>query len=191
MESVKLPQIIGITGRKFNGKDTLAEYLVEKYGYTQLSFAGPLKDICGILFGFDYEQLYGSEKETIDPRWNVTPRDMFQYVGTELFRNMMGKKIPDIDNNFWVKCLMERINRIMKINPDCKIVISDVRFENELNAIKSLDNNITIRVTRPSMNKTTDTHESELYIEKLNVDHDILNDGSLDDLYEKLNKLIK
>ena len=31
--------IIGITGRKRHGKDTLGDYLVSNYGYTKIGFA--------------------------------------------------------------------------------------------------------------------------------------------------------
>lgn len=35
--------IIGLTGRKRSGKSTAARYLVEDHGFTELSFAEPLK----------------------------------------------------------------------------------------------------------------------------------------------------
>lgn len=102
-EDNKYPRI-GICGRKFNGKDTLAEYLVKNHGYEQMAFAKPIKDISKILFGFNDEQLYGSKKEEIDERWNTTPRQMMQYIGTDMFR-----KDPGFGEHFWVKCLYEQI----------------------------------------------------------------------------------
>ena len=65
MES-KLPQVIGVAGRKFNGKDTFSDRLVEKYGYVKVSYAEPIKVMCKTLFGFTDEQLYGSKKEELD-----------------------------------------------------------------------------------------------------------------------------
>lgn len=62
-----LPTIIGVAGRKYNGKDTVADYLVDKFGYTKIAFVGPLKEVCHVLFSFSHEQLHGSLKETIDP----------------------------------------------------------------------------------------------------------------------------
>ena len=44
--------IIGICGLQSSGKDTLGNILVEKYGFKKLSFAGVLKDIVSILFGW-------------------------------------------------------------------------------------------------------------------------------------------
>lgn len=37
--------VIGLTGLPGSGKSTVANYLVREHGYTQLSFAGPLKDM--------------------------------------------------------------------------------------------------------------------------------------------------
>jgi cytidylate kinase len=42
---------IMINGRAGAGKDTIADYLVEKYGYTKISFATPIYDIARNLFG--------------------------------------------------------------------------------------------------------------------------------------------
>jgi hypothetical protein len=37
--------IIAISGLKFSGKDTIANYLVKKYNFARVSFADPLKDM--------------------------------------------------------------------------------------------------------------------------------------------------
>lgn len=187
MNNDNLPQIIGITGRKYNGKDTVADYLCKEYGYIKLSFAGPIKQICKILFGFNDEQLYGSLKEDIDTRWEQSPRKLMQYIGTELFRQRMANILPGIGENFWIKCLMEQVNTMIKENPNARIVIADVRFHNEVDAVKNCGyTNAVIRVTRPSVNtNNTDCHESELLIEHLKVDEDIMNDTDLNTLYKK------
>lgn len=43
--------IIGISGAKGSGKDLLASYLVEEYGYKRIAFADSLKLICSQLTG--------------------------------------------------------------------------------------------------------------------------------------------
>jgi hypothetical protein len=181
--------VIGITGRKYNGKDTLAEYLVKNHNFIQLSFAEPLKQICQTLFGFSNEQLYGNLKEVIDPRWGISPRTAFQYIGTELFRKQMKIIMPHIQDNFWIECLSNKIKSITQSNPEAKIVISDVRFPNEVDVIRSFGGNV-FRVTRPSENNVQDCHESELLIESLNVDSDIMNDSDLKTLFNNFDKII-
>lgn len=185
-----IPRLIGVTGRKYNGKDTIANYYTQKHNFVQLSFAGPLKDICELLFDFNYEQLHGSLKEVPDDNWfNLTPRQVLQFVGTEMFRNMMGDLTPELEGNFWILCLKNKIKKLQKNKPDIHIVISDVRFPNELDLIKELGG-VSLRVVRPSHNiKNNDTHESEILIDKLDVDIEIINDGNIAELHHKLDLL--
>ena len=80
--------IIGITGKKHNGKDTVGDYY-EKLGFVKLSFAQPLKQVCKCIFDFDNDQLYGDKKEQIDEYWKVKPRTIFQYVGTVIITSCL------------------------------------------------------------------------------------------------------
>lgn len=185
-----LCQFVGVTGKKFNGKDTISNYLCDKYGYNRIAYADPLKEVCRIIFQFDNEQLYGNKKEQMDEKWKITPRHIYQYIGTELFRKQMYKIIPEIKNNFWVKCLNETIKKELKKNPHKKFVVSDIRFQNEIDILKNefIDCKI-IRVKRSSV-KYIDNHESELLIDNLgSVDFEINNDGNLNELYENVDKL--
>lgn len=172
-------KLIGITGRKFNGKDTLGKYFVEKMGFTRLAFADALKDACKCIFNFNDDQLYGEKKETEDPFWKVTPRKVLQFVGTELFRNKLVEIMPDLGENIWVEVLRKKILD----NPDKCFVITDVRFPNECEMIKNMGG-IVIRVKRDCMNKETDLHSSELEIEKLSVNFEIENNGTVEEMYK-------
>jgi hypothetical protein len=186
------PQVIGITGRKYNGKDTTANYICEKYGYKQLAFAGPLKDICGKLFGFNDEQLHGSLKETPDDSWfDLTPRQVLQFVGTDLFRNHMSELNERFGQDFWLLCAKNYMDRELLKNPDTVFVISDVRFPNEVDFVRKL-NGIVFRVKRKSVNKKKkDTHQSELLIDELEVDYDLKNDSTKEDLYKVINDIFE
>jgi uridine kinase len=181
--------LIGIAGQKYNGKDTIADYLVSTYGFIKISFADKLKEMCKVLFNFTDEQLYGSQKETIDNYWNIAPRDVFQYFGTDIMRNDIKKILPSIENDFWIKCTFKQIDNFIKENNNCKIVIADVRFPNEVNAIKSYNGHI-IRVIRPSI-QNDDFHESESQIPFLNVDYEIINDNNINELYKKIDNILQ
>ena len=62
--------IIGLSGKKGSGKDTIAEYLCVQYGFINYGFGDPIKEIGRIMFDFTDEQLYGNKKET----WRSTTR---------------------------------------------------------------------------------------------------------------------
>jgi dephospho-CoA kinase len=108
-----MPRIIGITGKKFNGKDTLGNYL-SKYNYKIMAFADPLKEVIKTIFDFNSEQLYGEEKEKIDDFWKISPRTAMQFIGTDLFRHQMNKLIPDIGNEIWIKVIKRQIEEVYK-----------------------------------------------------------------------------
>lgn len=139
--------LIGILGRKRVGKDTVADYLCEKYGFRKLTLAQPLKDICKVAYDFSDEQLYGSLKEVIDDRIGVSPRIVYQYIGTEVFRKDINRIIPDIKNNFWINLIAENYLEIKRNSDNDLVVISDVRFQNEIDKIHELGG-IVIKINR-------------------------------------------
>jgi hypothetical protein len=51
--------IIAICGFQGAGKDTLADILVNNYGFIRVSFAGAVKDVASAIFGWDREMLEG------------------------------------------------------------------------------------------------------------------------------------
>ncbi len=181
-------QIIGITGNKYHGKDTIGNYLKNNYGYITLSFAQPIKTICRELLSFDDEQLYGNKKETQDNRWfDITPREYYQFIG-DLFRNNMRYINADFGDDIFVLSLKQKILSILENNPNQKIVITDVRFVNEYEMIKSLGGSIW-RVSRPELVDNDDLHISETELNMLNPDYKLLN-NKIDELYKQINDLM-
>lgn len=177
--------IIGVTGRKFNGKDTVGKILSDKYGYVRVAFADPLKEACRSIFHFTDEQLYGKDKEVVDEYWKITPRHVLQFVGTELFREQMSTLIPWVEKDIWKKSIEKQIHDIRDKNKHACIVVTDVRFQNEVDAVRKMGG-IVMRVNRPSLKNDLDAHSSELEIDKLDVDIDIFNDSTVDDLRDKV-----
>ncbi len=180
-------QIIGICGHKFNGKDTIADYLVKNYGFTKLSFGDNLKFAMRHIFGFDDEQLWGTKKEIIDPFWNVSPREMMQYFGTECCRIKLGSDYKNIGNNLWVMSLQKNLNNLIEKNIT-KIVIPDVRFENELSVINHY-NGLLLRVIRPSI-IPCDTHLSENSLNSVMENYTFIN-NSLEQLYRDVDIFVQ
>jgi hypothetical protein len=164
--------IVGILGKRNHGKDTFADVLVKK-GFVKLSFSDPLKQICKILFNLSEAQLHDPIlKETIIETWNLTPRQIFQKVGTDLFRNHFDEKI-------WLKLLLEKL----KTFPNKNIVIPDIRFQDELDMILSLQNSEEVRifeVIRPNLITTKDSHITENNNLHYKFTKKIYNDSSLE-----------
>jgi hypothetical protein len=100
--------IIAICGAKRSGKDVLSKYLVHKYKYRKLYFAEPLKKAVKELFNFsdiqvgiDEGENAGCEKDTVDDRWGVSPRQALQFFGTEVLQYKIQELLPTINRYFF------------------------------------------------------------------------------------------
>lgn len=129
--------IIGLVGFIGSGKDTAADYLVNFHGFRRDSFAATLKDAVADIFGWDRTLIEGRTTESREWRecqdewWSerlgmpITPRWILQQWGTEVCRQ-------GFHDDIWIASLE---NKIRKTNDN--MVITDVRFPNEINAIKN------------------------------------------------------
>jgi len=209
--------IIGFVGFIGSGKDTAADYLVNFHGFRRDSFASTLKDAVAHVFGWDRTLLEGRTKqarewrEEIDTWWsdrlnmpNLTPRWILQYWGTDVCRN-------HFHDDIWIASLE---NKMRKTSDN--IVISDVRFPNEIQAIHNAGG-IVVRVKRgddpewynsalsvnrgPNGNSTwalsrqhlerLKIHSSETSWVGGNIDNVVHNNTSIDELFEQLESLVK
>lgn len=181
--------MIGFLGRKRSGKDTAADYIVNKYEYSKKSFGGPLKKGIQEWFQFTDEQLTTELKDQIDPNWGISPRKAFQIIGTDVVRKLFPSLLlPDIGDKFWVKTFNIWYNKNYDQHLG-KVVLSDVRFQNEVDFIKK-NGGIVIKLTRPCLNNK-DNHTSESLIDLItNYDEEIVNDSNLQDFYDQIDSVI-
>lgn len=185
-----LGNILGLTGRKRSGKDSVGEHLVEEYGFTRYAFADPLKKGCQIIFGFTDEQMWGKDKEVIDEYWGISARTAAQKIGTEIFQFEIPKHIPelaDLGRAFWVYRFAKWYEAELTKNPDIKVVVTDVRFPFEADMIKSLGGSI-IKIVRPNQSYQ-DMHASETEMDSIPFDFLVDNNGTLEDLEAKVDKI--
>lgn len=178
--------LIGLCGKKRHGKDTMADYLVNKYGFIKLVLAEPIKNICKELFGFTDEQLYGNKKEDIDEFWKISPRTIMQYFGTEIMRNKFTEIMPHIGDNIFIEILKKKIYNLQRLNNDVKIVVSDIRYLNEVEMIHSL-NGFMFKIIRNIVNNPDD-HSSETTIDQINCCI-IDNNNSIENFYLNIDKI--
>lgn len=178
-------KLILICGKKRSGKDTIADYLHEQFGYKNMKISAPIKSICKLLFGFSDDQMESDDKEKADPNWNISPRQAFQFIGTDMMQYKIQELLPNIGKLFWIKSFIDRIK-----NMTLPVVVSDVRFLHEYEELKKVSNVIVIRVERDT--SYDDSHISER--EYLEIPYDILikNNSTISDLHNELyTKIIK
>lgn len=174
--------IICMSGKAGSGKDTVAKILVEKYGFLRMALADPLRDIVQLVFCLDHDSVWDRDLRELPlkflPQWTV--RKLLQYIGTEMFRTNI---LADI----WIR------NFLQRAEPFSNYIITDVRFPNELDGAKEKFGGkiLSVEVVRKGCegkNIGLPNHESERY--KIPADIIIENDGTLEELNDKVEKLI-
>lgn len=166
--------IIGFLGLAGSGKDTASDMLVKEHGFVKVACADPLKRICKNVFDFSDEQLWGPSAMRNAPDFRyprlledgmpgfLTPRYALQQLGTEWGRNCY--------DNVWIdyairtaRCLenagVSYDPRWGILSPEDAgafgrrvqkgggVAISDVRFQNEVDAIRAAGGKI-VKLTR-------------------------------------------
>lgn len=195
--------IVGFVGLIGSGKDTAADHLVTAWDFKRDSFANTLKDAVANIFHWDRELLQGQTaesrawREEVDDWWaerlgipHLTPRWVLQFFGTDVCRD-------NFSNDIWVASLERKL-----MGTKDNIVISDVRFPNEIWAIKNAGGTI-IRIQRgplpawwdtarstPGIGSIPDVHASEWAWVSEGEDYVIHNDGDIADFYVSINKVI-
>lgn len=158
--------IIGMVGKAGSGKDTVGEYLVRKYGYTRFALADEEKRIAVEEFGWDGVK---------DKRG----RRLLQLIGTECGR--------EYNPNIWIQKLDENIFG----NGYEFSVVTDIRFQNEADWIKSVGGILIRVVGRGGLQSNTGgNHASEIEQESIKVDYTIDNGKTYDDLYGKIDTVM-
>lgn len=172
--------IIGISGYAQVGKDTVAQILVEEYGYSRIGFADIIRNACYRLNPIvSLEGLRLAHAVDLEG-WDIAKqipevRRILQVMGTEVGRDL-------IDPQIWVELTLHNT-----ANTD-KIVIPDVRFRNEAEEIKWRGGQIW-RVSRIDKNAPVNLHRSETDMDTWSFDQYVSNNGTIEDLRDEIAKL--
>lgn len=173
--------ILGVCGFAQSGKDTAAGFLIER-GWKRLAFADALRESVYRLNPVvplnvpvdppirvqDLVDMFG---------WDVVKveypeiRQLLQRMGTEVGRGIYGE-------SFWV----DRV--LAQIEPGQNYVITDVRFPNEVDAVRSVGG-VVYRIYREGVN-AVNGHISDTGVDDLEIDGILLNDGDLADLEQRV-----
>ena len=118
------------------------------------------------------------EIQDLDKLTTVTVRRILQWWGTEYRREQ--------DADYWTKAWVQRVEQ----NDSAKthILVDDIRFMNELKALKS-KGGLIVKIERPGFTGAGN-HASETSLDDYDEwDHVVNNDGSLQDFLDKISAL--
>jgi hypothetical protein len=194
-------QLIGITGKAGSGKDTIAKYIQRNFEDTYIEhFADPLKEAASKAFGIPTYAFSSSEfKGLSDPYWKVSPRQIAQFFGTEMFRETIYRLLPQIGMDFWVYRMKGKLEGSLILEDEGTysdgetVLIPDVRFQNEVDFILS-NNGVIITVTRSGYegNVGISNHPSEAgdFVIPSEKHYLIQNDGDYGQLYASIERIL-
>ncbi|MFE2245242.1 deoxynucleotide monophosphate kinase family protein [Streptomyces lavendulae] len=180
---------VGLIGKARSGKDTVAKRLAQRWAYTRVAFADPLKEMA-----LDLDPLIPTAP-TVWVRLSMLVRDTGWEYAKDTYPEVRrvlqraGQAVRRRDEGFWVDAAMDKVAAAEKWN--LPVVITDVRYENEAQAL--LNRGFTlIRVVRPGagLSDGNGTHESELALDTWATALTIGNVGTLDDLNATVDDLL-
>lgn len=131
---------IAISGPAGSGKDYLAQKLARDENLALLSFARPIKEIVGHVLHVTAEEVDAIKEGRAQPERAPAMRVLLQKVGTEVFR--------EYDPDIWVHNLLTRAERVEEEGRFSGVVVTDLRFRNEFNALTKTGFR-TVRVDAP------------------------------------------
>lgn len=174
-----MTRIIGLCGQARAGKDTVAAALVEGAGWQRMAFADGLRaalleldpdvrvpEMRGWRWAPLHEALRlcgGWEGVKAVPGLGVEVRGMLQRLGMAVRR---------LDPDVWVRPVMAEAAA-----SGCDVVITDVRFVNEAEAIREAGGTV-VSVVRPSL-ESSDGHVSEVEWRSILPDFTVYNSFDL------------
>ena len=172
-------RIIGLAGKSGSGKDVVADYIGEKYGYQKIAVADAIRDEVADYLYEKFEAIGMPEAaltQVASMVWEKPThhsiRVLLQWWGTEYRRSQ--------DSDYWVKILKNRMTG------DTCIVVSDVRLPIEMDAIREAGGEVWF-VERPGVAPVgIPGHLTEVGLEGAVFDRTITNDKSLTDLKAKV-----
>lgn len=167
-----LSALLNVPIEKFNDRDFKENYYIF---FPTLEITNVLPENAEIISDNKFSKMVGSKDFSfIQTTW-ITIRQLLQVFGTECMRGIFGDKL-------WI------LSTIKDKNP---IIISDLRFKVELKAVKDRGGKV-IYINRKDCKPGNHASEKEIQemLENLQYDAVIFNDGSLEDLFNKLKKAL-
>jgi len=169
-----MQKIIGLSGYSRSGKDTLADRFEQRHGFYKISLADPIRQALYSLDpNIDYQGYRVNLKQIVDAEgWEALKEHSFEYRPLIQRMGMTARQLWGED--FWVE-------RLFEWEIAGHIIVPDVRFRNEADAIRERGGKIW-RIERPGVSPTNG-HLSEVSMDGYDFDAVLVNDGSFVDFY--------
>lgn len=171
-------RLVGLMGLAGAGKDTAADVLTREHGYRRRAFADGVRELAlaaDPIIGDDGNMCLS---DLVGERgWDYAKRAYPDEVRGLLQR--LGAGARRIDPDIWVR----RVVTLVDDQPDVPTVITDVRYPNEVAAIRDRGG-VLVWVHRPGVTRLG--HESERAVSAADADVVVVNDGTVRRLHRRV-----
>lgn len=172
-------RVLGVHGRKRVGKNALGDILVEEYGFAQMAFADPLRQMLQVL-PMPSEYREDKKLETI-PEYGKSYTELMQTLGTQWGREM-------VHDQLWINVAMQRVKLFEGLGYN-NVVITDVRYENEARMIHDMGGGIIHLMGNRGV--VANDHSSESTLPPQYLDYVMVNNGTIEDLKHEAFRLME
>lgn len=179
-------KIIAITGTQGSGKDTMAEFLEQKYGYKHYSLSDIVRDETG---------KRGLEQNR--DNWREVADALREKYGNEAIAILMIEKIKNEDNNVVIITSFRHPNEVDLIKgsyPDFTLISLDAPIETRYERVMGRGN-LADRIDFEHYKKQEELENVKIKTgmrirEVMAIkDYEIINDGGKEEFIEKIEKL--
>jgi len=189
---MKTKKCISIIGEFRSGKDTAADFICKRLNCKKFALASPLKELVCNLFQISMEELdkFKNEHWSIDAYELLTPvydDGDYKRLNTT-FRSILQRTGDSMKQFFGTHVFMSKLHE--KIRDEDMVVISDVRLKEEQDWLMSHRDTVFIKIVRNTEKTADSNHRTETESNTLSWDYLVENNGTIEELYEKLAVII-
>lgn len=184
-----MKKVYAVIGRKRTGKDTVADYMCNKLGAKKYALATPIKKWVAKMLNITLEELDKYKNEGWELRANPNMLDINSEILDISFRSVLQNAGENMKDFFGPECFMRKSHEVI-VNNDIT-VIPDVRLELEQKWLMANTDVVFIKIIRDTELDGDSGHKTETESDGLGYDVLIENDGSIEELYAKIDLIIK
>ena len=178
---------IGLAGKSGSGKDLVADYIGERYGYKKIAVADAIREeveqFIQSWFGWlaviaPVDSIITAFKAMVwEKPTHPAMRVLLQWWGTEFRRSQ--------DSQYWTKILAT------KLANEFQIVISDIRTPEEMAEVRAAGGEVWFIERLGVAPVGMKNHLTEVALEGAEFDRTIKNDGTIQELFDKIDWLFR